>query len=91
MKNDIKIIIIVMVAVLVALISVIIGVRGQEAVVWKRVAIEEFEFKNKTVSILFIETEKEKFEIRLTPEQKNELIDILKKKIESMKLELSKQ
>ena len=91
MKNDIKIIIIVMVAVLVALISVIIGVRGQEAVVWKRVAIEEFEFKNKTVSILFIETEKEKFEIRLTHEKKNELIDILKKKIESMKLELSKQ
>ena len=78
--------------IVVILISFLIGVRGQEAVIWKNVSIQQFEFRGKANCVLFVETDKnEKLEVKLTSDQKLELIDILRKKIESLKLELSRQ
>ena len=70
------------VAIVVGLISVVIGVRGQEAVIWKNVSIQEFALKNKVRCVVFIENEKgEKFEAEVSPEQKIELIKAVINKV----------
>ena len=80
------------IAILVSIITIVISVVGQEAIIWKNVSIQEFEFKSKTNCVIFIEmSDGQKLESKLTPDQKNELVKVLINKMADLKLELKKQ
>ena len=77
------------IAILVSIGSIIIGVTGQEAIVFKNISIQEFEFKSKTNCVLFVEmSDGQKLECKLTPEQKSDLMKVFENKIVEMGLKL---
>ena len=82
----------VVVLLMVGVFSIIIGVRGQEAIAFKNVSIQTFEFKNNLNHVLFVELiDGQKLEVKLSKIQKDELMKVLINKIGDLEIVLEKK